>query len=80
MVPGLSSVVEYQLAAERLHDTPFMVATLASTKLEDRVTVLKVYVNRILHTYKGGSYQEVHDKAVRAFMVYNRLDRIRGLA
>ncbi len=82
MTPGLNDLVEYQLAAQRLHDMPFMVATYLNRddgKLE-RWTGIKFYVDRILHTYVAKSYEEVHHKAIRVLMVYNRLDRIRGLA
>lgn len=83
MVPGLGVILEYQLAAERLHDHPFRVVTKlawASPALEPplRTTTLTVYVKYQPHEYEGETYEEAHHKAVRAFMLYGRLDRIRG--
>lgn len=81
MTPGLNDLVEYQLAAQRLHDIPFTVATFFNREGStiERWTGIRFYVNHVLHTYAGKTYEEVHHKAVRALMVYNRLDRIRGL-
>jgi hypothetical protein len=80
MVPGLPELLAYQLAAERLHETPFRVVTFVTNKPEETCAVLHVWVNHVLHIIKGRSYSEVHDRAVKAFVLFNRLDRIRGLA
>lgn len=76
MTPGLGEILEYQLAAERLHDHPFIVSTYVRS---DRSTSLLVFVNHVRYVFRGLTSTEVHDKAVRAFMFFNRLDRIRGV-
>lgn len=76
MTPGLSELLEYKLAAERLHEHPF--AVLTWHQQVPAHTKLVVYVKHKPHTFTGTNYEETHDKAVRAFMVYCRLDRIRG--